>query len=86
MVLVDIAGFIGASLLLGAFFQSSRGTWNGHMMRYQVINLAAGILLVYYTLSKDAIFATIINIVWIVVALIGITRLLTTAPRRSKRS
>lgn len=76
MTFVDFTGLLGAALLLWAFVQSSRGKWHGHMMIYQVVNIAAGVVLVYYTFSKAAYFATFINVVWACVALVGAVRLL----------
>ena len=75
MDITNALGFIGATLLLWAFVQSSRNKWHGNSKAYQVVNLVAGITLAFYTYDKGAYFATFINVVWAVVAMVGYSRL-----------
>ncbi len=57
------------------------------MLVYQSVNIAAGAALMYYSYEKSAIFLTIINLVWFLVAVVGAVRLLHSpdARRRNKK-
>lgn len=73
--LVELTGFVGAVLLLGAFYLITVGRWSSKTQWYQLSNAAAGALLAYYTWEKAAYFAAAINLIWVVVAAAGLVRI-----------
>ncbi len=66
---VEIVGIIGGLFYLVAFVEVSTGNWNGKSYRYEYFNLIGAILLLYYSIQKDAYTNMVLNIIWIVVAL-----------------
>ncbi|HMS24013.1 MAG TPA: hypothetical protein PKB09_04370 [Candidatus Saccharibacteria bacterium] len=66
---VEIIGIIGGCFYLIAFVEVSLGNWNGKSYRYEYFNLIGAILLLYYSIQKDAYTNMVLNIIWIVVAL-----------------
>jgi multisubunit Na+/H+ antiporter MnhF subunit len=68
----DIVGIVGASLLLVAYFMATTKRWQTHTLQYQLSNLVAAILLIYYSFTKTAYVHVVINIVWASVAVVGL--------------
>lgn len=75
VLFVDLTGFVGAILLVGAFFCITSGRWTSKTPLYQIFNTLAGGLLAYYTWEKGAYFAAAINIIWMAVALVGLAKI-----------
>lgn len=69
---IDYLGALGAILLLFAYFMSTTKRWQTHNPLYQLSNLTAAILLIIYSFSKTAYVHVLINVVWAVVAIIGL--------------
>lgn len=77
MDIVTILGFIGASCILVAFFQVSRGAWSGLSWRFQLVNLIGASILTIYSLILGAHALVALNAVWFLVASVGLWRSLT---------
>ena len=75
-------GIIGAFLILLGFWRISIGKWNGKSFWYELDNLVGAILVGFYQLHHKAYVSMVINIVWAIVALRGLTPY---AERRLKR-
>ena len=74
-MLIEAVGIVGGVLLLGAFLMVSAGTWNGRSFWYEVSNFFGCVLLVIYTLNKQAYTNIALNIIWGLVALFAIIKI-----------
>ena len=75
MAFIDSMGLIGAALLLLAYFMATTKRWDTHSAVYQLTNLSAAGLLVMYSFAKTAYVHVGINIVWAIVAIVGLVML-----------
>ena len=79
--IIDIAGWIGAILLLLAYASVSSRRLAGDSVRFQLLNLSGGLLLAVNSGYHGALPSVVVNAVWIV---IGVTALV--GARRRRRS
>ncbi len=70
----SIIGFIGAALILVGYWQVSRGIWQGKGKAFQLVNLLGSALLVWYSLLLAAYPVVVLNAVWLVVAVVALSR------------
>jgi hypothetical protein len=70
--LVDVIGWIGAVLLLGAYGLVSFKKILPDSFAYQFLNVAASILLLANTIFYGAYPSSFVNAVWTVIALVAI--------------
>jgi len=68
-LLVDVIGWIGAGLILFAYFQISKGKFSGDSTYYQLLNVFGSAFLIINTLYYGAIPSAAVNIIWIAIAL-----------------
>ena len=68
----DIIGLIGAGILLFAFFRSTVGIWTNSSLWYELDNFLAAGLLSYYNYTKSAYITMIVNVIWLIVAVVGL--------------
>lgn len=66
-------GVLGASLILLGFYRTSVGKWTGRSLWFELDNLAGASFLIVYQLSIGAYVTLVLNVVWVVVAFVGIT-------------
>ena len=64
---------IGASLILFAFYRTSIGRWSGKSFWYEFDNLVGSFLLAGYALYKHSYVTLILNAIWVVAAVRGIS-------------
>lgn len=75
MTFVDLVGWAGALVVLGAYALLTAGRWRAEQLRYQAANaLGAGALLVW-AVSIAAWPSALLNAVWAVVGVYGVVRL-----------
>ncbi|HZT03943.1 MAG TPA: hypothetical protein VFA39_16950 [Steroidobacteraceae bacterium] len=67
--LLEVAGWLGAALLLLAYALVSYGRVGGRSVLYQTLNIAASILLGANTAWHHAWPSAFVNVVWIVIAI-----------------
>jgi hypothetical protein len=79
--LVSALGFCGAFLVLSGYFQVSRGKWQARGMAFQLVNLVGAGMLLVYSLLLYAYANVLLNVVWLVVAVVTIC----TIAKRSRR-
>jgi hypothetical protein len=72
--LIDLAGWIGAALLLLAYALVSNRTLAGDSMRFQLLNLSGGLLLAVNSAYHGALPSVAVNAVWIVIGLAALLR------------
>ena len=66
-------GIVGASCILLGFYRTSIGKWTGKSFWYELDNLLGASLLIVYQLSIGAYVTLILNVIWVIVAFVGIT-------------
>lgn len=76
-------GLAGASCILFGFYRTSIGKWTGKSFWYELDNLVGAVLLIIYQLSVGAYVTLFLNVIWVIVAFVGITSIV--ERRRLKR-
>ncbi len=71
-IIVEIIGWIGTFLLLTAYVLVSFKKLEGDSVKYQIMNVIAGLCLVTNTLYHGAYPPSFLNAVWSVIAMIAI--------------
>jgi len=74
--LLSSIGYVGAGLILLGYFQVSRGGWTGKSSAFQLTNLCGALLLVVYSVALTAYANVLLNVVWLIVAIVAVVRLL----------
>lgn len=69
----NIVGGIGAVVVLFGFYRTSIGKWTGKSLWYEMDNLVGATLLLIYQFNVGAYVSVVVNIIWAVVAFIGVT-------------
>jgi hypothetical protein len=78
-ILIEILGGIGAVMVLAAYGLNSYQKIKSDSWSFLSLNIAGGIILIVYTITKAAWANTIINVVWVIIAIPGMIKLLTKA-------
>ena len=73
-MLVDIAGWIGMALLIGAYALVTTGSILGPSLRFQLMNLVGGALLMVNSAWYGAWPSAALNLVWVVIGTTGLVR------------
>ena len=73
-ILIDIIGWIGAVLLLLAYALVSYKRLPGDSVRFQLLNLAGGLLLAVNSGYHGALPSVVVNAVWIVIGILALVR------------
>ncbi|MEJ7861572.1 MAG: hypothetical protein WKF90_08040 [Pyrinomonadaceae bacterium] len=71
-MLVEIVGWIGTFLLLTAYVLVSFKKLEGDSIKYQMMNVVAGLCLVTNTLYHGAYPPSFLNAVWSIIAVVAI--------------
>ncbi len=81
--LINAIGIAGGLLFLFAFYRTSIGRWTGKSLWYELDNLFGAVLLTIYSFEKTAYVNIVLNLVWGIVAIHGLSSI---AERRKPRS
>ncbi len=73
-LIVDLVGWAGALVLLTAYALVSTKKVQGDAKSYQLLNLFGGAFLIVNTLYYGAYPSSLVNLVWVTIALITIGR------------
>ncbi len=71
---VDAVGWLGAALLLCAYFLVSSRRAHGGSLVYQGLNAAGSVLLGVNSLYYGAVPSAFVNVVWLAIAIYGALR------------
>lgn len=82
---MDLIGWLGAALVLSAYFLVSTQRLDGDSAPFQWLNLAGGVGLLVNTLYYRAFPSSLVNIVWIIIAVVTLLRA-ANARQRIKRA
>jgi DNA integrity scanning protein DisA with diadenylate cyclase activity len=66
--LVEIIGWIGAILIIGAYYMNINGKLKSSSALYIMSNLLGGIFFTINTLVHQAYPSMIVNIIWVIIA------------------
>ena len=72
--LIDVAGWVGAALLVAAYALVSTGRLQGSGLRFQLLNIVGGVALTVNTAYHGAWPSAALNVVWVVVGLGALVR------------
>ena len=68
-ILIDLIGWLGASLILVAYYLISSKKTSSDSKAYQMLNLIGAIALIINTYAKGAIPPAVLNLIWAIIAL-----------------
>lgn len=71
-LIFEIIGWIGSIEILLAYGLNTYQKIRSDSMKFYLLNLTGGILLIAYSLYKSAYPNAFINVVWVIIALIAI--------------
>lgn len=71
-VIIETIGWIGGVEVLVAYWLVSANKVKGTNVYYQVLNLTGAVFLIINTIYKEAYPSTLVNVVWVVIAVIGL--------------
>lgn len=75
-LLIDILGWIGSIAVLIAYGLNSYQKLRSDSIVFYLLNIVGGILLIVYTVYKEAFANTFINVVWVIVAIPALLRVI----------
>ena len=73
-ILIDVAGSVGMALLIGAYGLVTTGRILGPSLRFQLMNLVGGALLMVNSAWYGAWPSAALNLVWVVIGTAGLVR------------
>jgi len=73
-LLIEIIGWIGAVLIVGAYFFNINGQLKSSSATYIVSNLLGGIFFTINTFVHGAYPSMIVNIIWVIIAIAAILK------------
>lgn len=73
---IEVLGWIGSLEVLLAYGFNSYQKLRSDSPLFYLLNLTGGILLIIYTVYKDAWASAFINVVWVLIAAVAIMRAL----------
>jgi Bacterial inner membrane protein len=74
-LLIEIMGWVATILIVGAFALNSFGKINSTSKQYQLANLIGGIFFIINTIHHQAYPSTVVNVVWVVIAIVALLKL-----------
>ncbi len=78
----NFIGAIGALLIVFGVYRTSIGKWSRHSLWYELDTLVGASCIIVYQINKKAYITMIVNVVWVIVALKGVTSI---AERSAKK-
>lgn len=73
-LLIDVAGWMGMALLIGAYALVTAGRLAGPSLTFQLMNLFGGALLMVNSAYYGAWPSAALNLVWVVIGSVGLVR------------
>ena len=74
VILVNVVGWIGMALLIGAYALVTAGKLHGPGLTFQLMNLFGGGFLMVNSAYYGAWPSAALNLVWVAIGLVGLTR------------
>ena len=73
-MIVEIVGWLGAACVIWAYYLISSGKATNKSPFFQWLNLIGAVLLIVNTISLRAYPSAFVNVVWLVIAVVGLVR------------
>jgi hypothetical protein len=74
-ILIEIIGWIGSVEILLAYGLNSYQKIKSNSLAFYLLNLTGALLLIIYTVYKEAFASTFINVVWVIIAAAALIKL-----------
>ena len=75
VLLVDIAGWAGAVLILAAYGLLTAGRLSAKSVKYQVMNVVGAIGFIINSAWNNAWPSAILNVIWVGIGVVALTRM-----------
>lgn len=72
---IDYVGWLGGLLVVIAYFMISSGKITSKSVLFQTLNIVGSVFLIINTYAKGAYPSTVVNIIWVGIALYGFYRI-----------
>lgn len=72
----EICGWVGAALVLFAYYLVSTGKAKAETKLFQFTNIFGALFLIVYTYNCQAYASMIVNIIWVVIGLLSYIKIL----------
>ncbi len=72
--IVNVIGWLGAAAVLYAYIMVSTDKVKGDSIHYQAFNIFGALLLIINTAHVGAYPSTVVNIIWVLVAMVSLAR------------
>ena len=73
-IFIEIIGWIGAVLIVGAYFLNINGKLSSRSVIYIISNLVGGIFFTINTLVHHAYPSMLVNIIWVLIAIAALMK------------
>jgi len=74
MSLIELTGWLGTILIVGAYFFNINGKVKSTSVPYIVCNLIGGILFSIYTFAHRTYPNLVVNVVWVIIAIAALMK------------
>ena len=85
-IVVEVIGWAGSFSILLAYGLNIYQKIRSDSLIFSLLNLAGGLLLIVYTVYKDALANTFVNLVWVVIAIIALGKYIHQRPTKKVES
>jgi FtsH-binding integral membrane protein len=73
-LLIEVIGWAGSIAILVAYGLNSYQKITSSSLTFTLLNLFGGLMLIGYTIYKDALPNTFVNLVWVIIAIIALAK------------
>ena len=73
-IFIEVIGWIGAVLIVGAYFLNINGKLSSRSVIYIISNLVGGIFFTINTLVHHAYPSMLVNIIWVLIAIAALMK------------
>ena len=73
-IFIEVIGWIGAVLIVGAYFLNINGKLSSRSVIYIISNLIGGIFFTINTLVHHAYPSMLVNIIWVLIAIAALMK------------
>ena len=71
---IEVIGWIGTILIVGAYFLNINGKVNSTSMPYIISNLIGGVLFSVYTYAHRTYPNMVVNVIWVCIAIAALMK------------
>lgn len=71
---IEIVGWTGSVLLIGAYFLNINGKIKSTSIAYILCNIIAGVLFSIYTYAHHTFPNMVVNVVWVIIAVVALLK------------